>query len=164
MACPRTNSRFAQGSAHISTFASSATLGEESVGYHRGAGGHKLEVVSCCRRDGSSLHQSAAGSRDGKARCGGLRIDRSLPTRGSAPAATGSGRVTLGVKDLPVLILEMTAARGRIPIGSQTVNDHLQMSFDSKKDKALVLEKCSKFRRKAPSFPRGGHRRPPPLT
>lgn len=72
--------------------------------------------------------------------------------------------MTLGVKDLPVLILEMTAAGGRISIGSQTVNDHLQMSFDSKKDKALVLEKCFKFRGKAPSFPRGGHRRPPPLT
>lgn len=123
-----------------------------------------MEVVSCCRWDGSSLRQSAAGSRDGKARCGGLCIDRLHSTRGSAPAVAGSDGVTLGVKDLPLLILEMTAAGGRISIGSQIVNDHLQMSFDSKKDKALVLEKCSKFRWKAPSFPRGGRRRPPPLT
>lgn len=37
-------------------------------------------------------------------------------------------------------------------LGAQTVNDDLQMPFDSKTDKALVLENCSKARLKVPSF------------
>lgn len=35
---------------------------------------------------------------------------------------------------------------------AQTVPDDLQMPFDSKIHKALVLENCSKFRLKVPSF------------
>jgi len=97
---------------HISTFDSGATLGEESVGYHRGVGGHKLDVVLCCRWDGSSLCQSAACSRDGKARCRCLGIIRLCSTPGRARAAAGGNRVMLGVKDLPVLIFEMTAVGG----------------------------------------------------
>lgn len=112
-------------------------------------------------------HQTTACSRGGKLHCECLQPAGCIqPMAALLPCEM----VILRVKDIPVLISQMTVVLRTInPIywiypGHQFVNDRLQKSFDSKKYQALGVENCSKFRLKVTSSFQGSHRRPPPLT